>query len=106
LSIFWGSLHKSALVFIHQQWQVDLNEHIYCCVDVLLVFEEDGSFDNIPLNKRASGPNLDLFRQKFGVCVVSGLAKVRGLHAALRGKLMTELITDEPTARALVERYL
>lgn len=69
-------------------------------------FKEDGSFDNIPLNKRASGPNLDLFRQKYGVCVVSGLAKVRGLHAALKGKLMSELITDEPTARALVERYL
>jgi DNA-binding transcriptional regulator LsrR (DeoR family) len=69
-------------------------------------FKEDGSFDNIPLNKRASGPNLDLFRQKYGVCVVSGLAKVSGLHAALSGGLMKELITDEPTARALVERYL
>ncbi|MBT3241202.1 MAG: sugar-binding transcriptional regulator [Chloroflexi bacterium] len=69
-------------------------------------FKEDGSFDNIPLNRRASGPSLQLFREKYGVCVVSGLAKVRGLNAALRGKLMSELIIDEPTARALVENYL
>jgi deoxyribonucleoside regulator len=69
-------------------------------------FKEDGNFDNIPINSRASGPNLELFREKYGICVVSGLAKVRGLHAALLGKLMTELIVDEPTARELVNRYL
>jgi DNA-binding transcriptional regulator LsrR (DeoR family) len=66
-------------------------------------FREDGSWDNIPLNKRASGPNLDLFHRKYGICVVSGLAKVRGLHAALSGRMMSELIIDEPTARALME---
>jgi deoxyribonucleoside regulator len=69
-------------------------------------FKEDGSFDNIPLNLRASGPDLDLFQRKFGICVVSGLAKVRGLNAALKGDLMSELIVDEPTARALVEMYI
>jgi deoxyribonucleoside regulator len=69
-------------------------------------FREDGTIDNIPINERASGPNLELFQKKYGICVVSGLAKVRGLHAALRGKLMTELIVDEPTARNLVERYI
>lgn len=40
------------------------------------------------------------------VAADSGLAKVRGLHAALKGKLMSKLITAEPTARTLVERYL
>jgi deoxyribonucleoside regulator len=69
-------------------------------------FREDGSFDNIPLNDRASGPNLELFQRKYGVCVVSGLAKVKGLYAALKGNLMKELIVDEPTARLLVETYL
>jgi deoxyribonucleoside regulator len=69
-------------------------------------FREDGTIDNIPINERASGPNLELFQKKYGICVVSGLAKVKGLHAALRGKLMTELIVDEPTARNLVERYI
>ena len=69
-------------------------------------FKKDGSFDNIPLNRRASGPSLELFQQKYGICVVSGLAKVRGLYAALKGKLMSELIVDEPTARALVDKYI
>ena len=69
-------------------------------------FKENGRFDNIPLNSRASGPNLELFQQKHGICVVSGLAKVRGLNAALTGHLMSELIVDEPTARVLVEKYL
>jgi deoxyribonucleoside regulator len=69
-------------------------------------FREDGSFDRIPLNERSSGPSLELFRQKNGVCIVSGLAKVRGLYAALKGNLMRELIVDEPTARRLVEKYI
>ncbi|MGV8026506.1 MAG: sugar-binding transcriptional regulator [Anaerolineaceae bacterium] len=67
-------------------------------------FREDGSFENISLNLRASGPNLNLFRNKHSVCVVSGLAKVKGLHAALKGGFVKELIIDEPTARALIDQ--
>lgn len=67
-------------------------------------FREDGSFENIPLNQRTSGPNLNLFRSKHGICVVSGRAKVKGLHAALQGGLIRELILDEPTARTLIEQ--
>ena len=69
-------------------------------------FREGGTFDGIPLNERASGPNLSLFQNKRGICVISGLAKVRGTDAALRGKLLTELIIDEPSARKLVENYI
>jgi DNA-binding transcriptional regulator LsrR (DeoR family) len=66
-------------------------------------FRFDGSYDNIPLNARASGPELSLFRRaKHALCVVSGLAKAVGVRAALRGGLMSELIVDEPTARALL----
>jgi len=69
-------------------------------------FREDGDWEGIPLNERASGPQLDLFQRKQSICVVSGLGKVRGLKAALQGKLMKELIVDEPSARELVKRYL
>ncbi len=69
-------------------------------------FREDGSFEGIPLNNRASGPGLELFQIKYGICVVSGLAKVKGLRAALKGRLITELIVDEPTARSLVDKYV
>lgn len=65
-------------------------------------FREDGSFDNIPINDRSSGPNLELFKRKRGICVVSGLAKVNGLSGALRGGMVTDLVVDEPTARELI----
>jgi deoxyribonucleoside regulator len=68
-------------------------------------FRSDGSFAGIPINRRASGPDLTLFQRKTCICVVSGLAKVAGIHAALKGRLMSELIIDEPTARCLVEKF-
>lgn len=69
-------------------------------------FKQDGRYSEIPLNDRASGPKLELFRRKYGICIVSGLAKVRGLNAALKGHFMKELIVDEPTARALIAQYI
>ena len=72
--------------------------------DIATVFYRfDGTYDQIPLNARASGPDLSLFKQaKHALCIVSGLGKVIGLRAALRGGLMSELIVDEPTARSLL----
>ena len=69
-------------------------------------FREDGSLDNIPINERACGPNLEMFQKKHGICVVSGLAKVNGLFAALKGGLIRELIVGEPTAREFVTKHL
>ena len=69
-------------------------------------FRMDGSFNDISINERASGPDLELFKNKHGICVISGLAKVRGLYAALKGHLITELIVDEPTARSLIDNYI
>lgn len=67
-------------------------------------FREDGSYEDIPINQRASGPPLSLYKKvPRGICVVSGRAKVPGLHAALQAGLMRELIVDEPTARTLLE---
>jgi DNA-binding transcriptional regulator LsrR (DeoR family) len=49
-------------------------------------FRADGSFHDIPINDRASGPDLAIVRSaKHALCVVSGLGKVDGLRAALRG---------------------
>jgi deoxyribonucleoside regulator len=68
-------------------------------------FRADGGYKDIPLNARASGPDLSLFQKtKHALCVVSGLGKVAGLRAALRGRLMNELIVDEPTAAELVKQ--
>lgn len=66
-------------------------------------FRENGTFDDIPLNQRASGPELGLFRRApHAVCVVAGKSKAQALKAALVGKLLNELVVDEPTARLLV----
>jgi deoxyribonucleoside regulator len=68
-------------------------------------FRADGRFHDIPINSRASGPDLTITQKaKHALCVVSGLGKVDGLCAALHGRLMTELIVDEPTAAELVKR--
>lgn len=67
-------------------------------------FRADGSYRDIELNQRASGPDLDLFRQaRHSICVISGLRKVDGVRGALRGGFIDELVIDEPTARRLLE---
>jgi DNA-binding transcriptional regulator LsrR (DeoR family) len=68
-------------------------------------FREDGSYEDIPINRRASGPPLKLYKNvPRAVCVVSGRAKVSGLYAALRAGYIQDLIVDEPTARLLWQR--
>jgi len=91
--------------YLEEKNYVELEQERIAGDIATVFFREDGTFRGIPINQRASGPNLELFQKKYGVCVVSGLAKVRGLYAALKGHLMKELIVDEPTARKLVETY-
>lgn len=73
--------------------------------DVATVFyRADGSTDGIALNARATGPDFaTLRRAPRRICVVSGRAKLAGLRGALAAGLITDLIVDEGTARALVE---
>ena len=66
-------------------------------------YRADGSFADIPFNKRASGPSLSITRKvKWVLCVVSGLGKVSALRGALEGRLMNTLVVDEITAHALL----
>jgi DNA-binding transcriptional regulator LsrR (DeoR family) len=68
--------------------------------DVCTVFlREDGTYADIPLNKRATGPSpLQLRQIPRRVCVVSGDNKIVPLRAALRAGVITDLIIDEVTA--------
>ncbi|ROQ39621.1 DNA-binding transcriptional regulator LsrR (DeoR family) [Frondihabitans sp. PhB188] len=72
--------------------------------DVATVFlREDGSSSDIELNKRASGPEFATIRRApRRVCVVAGTSKVPGIRGALAAGLVTDLIIDESTARALL----
>ena len=73
--------------------------------DLATVFyRADGSFDGIPLNERASGPDLTRVRSaQQSICVVAGVGKARALHAALSGGLARTLVVDERAARAVLE---
>ncbi|MET4158887.1 sugar-binding domain-containing protein [Agromyces sp. PvR057] len=73
--------------------------------DVATVFyRADGSTDGIALNDRATGPDFAVLRRApRRICVVSGRAKLASLRGALAADLITDLIVDEGTARALIE---
>lgn len=73
--------------------------------DVCTVFlRADGTYDDLELNARATGPTpLELRKIPRRVCVVAGDSKVAPLLAALRAGAVTDLIVDELTAHALIE---
>ena len=72
--------------------------------DVCTVFlRADGSWQDVPLNARATGPTpAELARIPRRVCVAAGDAKVPPLLAALRAGVVTDLVVDEVTATSLL----
>lgn len=68
-------------------------------------FREDGSWDGISLNKRASGPDLDQFKKTpTRICVVSGASKLKAIRGALNGNFITDLFIDDLTAEQLLNQ--
>lgn len=66
-------------------------------------FRADGSWRDIPQNRRSTGPDLDgLKNHPYAVCVIAGASKLEALRGALRGGFMNTLIIDEGTARRLL----
>lgn len=67
-------------------------------------FRADGSWRDIRLNARATGPTLDRIRRvPRRVCVVAGAHKLASLRAAVAAGLVTDVVLDETLARLLVE---
>lgn len=73
--------------------------------DVATVFfRADGSWKDIRLNARSTGPGLDRLRRvPRRVCVVSGAAKAGALRAAMAAGILTDVVLDETLARIIVE---
>jgi deoxyribonucleoside regulator len=66
-------------------------------------FRLDGSFDDIPLNARSSGPDPAVLQAVARrICVVSGASKTTALRGALAASLITDLVLDELAARTLL----
>ena len=75
-------------------------EDVVVCTVML---RADGSWQGIPLNRRATGPTpAQLARIPRRLCVVAGTGKARALLAALRARVATDLVVDEATARAVL----
>lgn len=73
--------------------------------DVATVFfRADGSWRDIRLNARSTGPGLDRLRRvPRRVCIVSGAAKLGSLRAAIGAGLITDVVLDDALARMLLD---
>ncbi len=73
--------------------------------DVATVFyRADGTWEDVALNARTSGPGIDRIRRAARrVCVVSGAQKLETLRGALAAGIVTDLVLDEGLARRLVQ---
>lgn len=66
-------------------------------------FRSDGSYHDIAMNRRSSGPDLaSLAEHPHSICLVAGEKKLDGVRGALRGRFLNTLVIDEPTAEALM----
>ncbi len=68
--------------------------------------DADGALVSTPWDHRTMAPSLDALDGRDVVAIAGGLHKRAAILAALRSGRLTGLITDEPTARALVDTAL
>lgn len=62
-------------------------------------FRADGSYEDVAMNQRSTGPDLaSLGNHPYSVCVVAGASKLQALKGALAGRFMNTLVIDEGTA--------
>ena len=79
-------------------------EHVVGDVSTVLL-REDGSFEDINLNKRATGLTpAQLQRIPIRIGVVADVARAPALLGALRARTITDLVCDDTTALAVLDR--
>jgi DNA-binding transcriptional regulator LsrR (DeoR family) len=70
-----------------------------------VLLREDGSWRDIGFNERASGLNpAELARVPRRFCVVADPSRAAAVVGALRAGTTTDLVIDDGTARAVVDR--
>lgn len=68
------------------------------------LFDHDGNITNESLNERTIGIELNELREKsYAILIAGGMNKVGGIYGALKGKYANVLITDQFTAKNLLE---
>ncbi|QQA45040.1 sugar-binding transcriptional regulator [Pelagovum pacificum] len=101
-----GQMDRSAPLFVdgflsEKEWS-DLAANGAAGEIISWIFDDDGQLVDCDFNRRvASAPLPDPSRQRI-IAVAAGAAKIRAIRAALNGRLINGLITNEATARALL----
>lgn len=68
-------------------------------------FDKDGKICNPSLNERTLGIDLEEFKKKeYSILVAGGANKIEGIHGALKGEYANVLITDQYTAKFLLDK--
>lgn len=90
--------------FEERDWIAMAQEKVVGDVCTVLL-REDGTWVDVSLNRRATGPTPEqLARIPRRVCAASGTHRVPALLGALRAGAVTDLVLDDATARALLDR--
>jgi DNA-binding transcriptional regulator LsrR (DeoR family) len=73
--------------------------------DIATVFyRSDGSYNDIAINRRSTGPSLEVIRNvPRKICVIAGASRLPSLKGALAGKYISDLIIDDYTASLLID---
>jgi DNA-binding transcriptional regulator LsrR (DeoR family) len=70
-----------------------------------VLLREDGSYADVPLNERATGLTpAELQQVPRRICVVADPSRAPAVIGALKAGVATDLVLDERTARAVLDR--
>ena len=91
--------------YLSQEDLKSLNENGIVGDIATVFYRADGSSNDIDLNRRSTGPSLDVIRTvPRRICVVAGSSRIPSLKGALAGKYISDLIMDEQTAEELIQQ--
>jgi DNA-binding transcriptional regulator LsrR (DeoR family) len=67
------------------------------------IYDSSGRYIDSPRNLLVGGVRVEPGQSQPVIAVAAGAAKVPAIHAALLGRIVNGLVTDEPTATALLQ---
>jgi DNA-binding transcriptional regulator LsrR (DeoR family) len=67
------------------------------------IYDRSGRYIDSPRNALVGGVRVEPGQAQPVIAVAAGAAKVPAIHAALLGRIVNGLVTDEPTATALLQ---
>jgi DNA-binding transcriptional regulator LsrR (DeoR family) len=68
------------------------------------VFDSEGRYLDLGTNRRTGGVRVAPGLDRPSIGIAAGASKVPAIHGALKSRIINGLVTDEPTARALLAR--